>query len=549
MAKVVISESKLNNLADAISGKSGEIEPLTVDEMTGAVKGIELPIHQSKEVFITPTESAYSKNVVPDNGYNGLSDVEVNVSAIPSSYVGSGVPKKTSASMTVSGKTVTAPPGYYANNASKSVAAGTAGTPTATKGSVNNHSVSVTPKVTNTTGYITGGTKTGTGVSVSASELVSGSQTVTSNQTVDVTNLASITVDVPPTAPTLEAVTKNYTPTETAQSETVTPGAGYDGLSSVDISVGAIPSNYVGTGVTRRDSTDLSASGATVTAPAGYYENPATNTIASGSATPPEVVGTGASVTCNGTNLVTLSKNISLTPTVTPGYIASGTAATRNVVLSASVPVLGATTYPASTSDQTIAAGTYINGTQTFKAYAVQSKTFTQNGTYTPDNGFNGFYTVTVNVAGGSSNWTKLGSAEITANTTSTTAASAGTISCGSDAADKDAIIYVRVRDKAGKRAGYCAGSDAYFMNYNKANGSTSAFAVPAVMCYRYTTGNQWAGTAGQYGVYGYSISNAGVVTIRKRYNSNYSLTVNGTFTVEVYKLTYPTGSGPVFDM
>ena len=57
------------------------------------------------------------------------------------------------------------------------------------------------------------------------------------------------------------------------------------------------------------------------------------------------------------------------------------------------------------------------------------------------------------------------------------------------------------------------------------------------------------AGTAGQYGVYGYSISNAGVVTIRKRYNSNYSLTVNGTFTVEVHKLTYPTGSGPVFDM
>ena len=435
------------------------------------------------------------------------------------------------------------------NYASASVPSGTAGTPTATKGTVNNHAVTVTPSVTNSAGYITGGAKTGTGVSVFASELVSGSQTVTSNQTVDVTNLASITVDVPPTTPTLEAVTRNYTPTETAQSETVTPGTGYDGLSSVDISVGAISSTYVGTGVTRRDSTDLSASGATVTAPAGYYENPATNTIASGSATPPEVVGTGAGVTCNGTNLVTLSKVISLTPTVSPGYIASGTAANRNVVLSATMPVLGATTYPASTSDQTIAAGTYINGTQTFKAYAVQSKTFTQNGTYTPDNGFNGFYTVTVNVAGGSSNWTKLGSAEITANTTSTTAASAGTISCGSDAADKDAIIYVRVRDKAGKRAGYCAGSDAYFMNYNKANGSTSAFAVPAVMCYRYTTGNQWAGTAGQYGVYGYSISNAGVVTIRKRYNSNYSLTVNGTFTVEVYKLTYPTGSGPVFDM
>lgn len=73
---------------------------------------------------------------------------------------------------------------------------GTAGTPTATKGSVSNHAVSVTPSVTNTTGYITGSTKTGTAVSVSASELVSGSQTITSNNTYDVTNLASVVVNV-----------------------------------------------------------------------------------------------------------------------------------------------------------------------------------------------------------------------------------------------------------------------------------------------------------------------------------------------------------------
>ena len=73
---------------------------------------------------------------------------------------------------------------------------GTAGTPTATKGTVSNHSVTVTPSVTNTTGYITGSTKTGTAVTVSASELVSGSKTITENGTVDVTNLASVTVSV-----------------------------------------------------------------------------------------------------------------------------------------------------------------------------------------------------------------------------------------------------------------------------------------------------------------------------------------------------------------
>ena len=73
---------------------------------------------------------------------------------------------------------------------------GTRGTPTATKGTVSNHSVSVTPSVTNTTGYITGGTINGTAVSVSASELVSGSLSITTNNTYDVTNYASAVVNV-----------------------------------------------------------------------------------------------------------------------------------------------------------------------------------------------------------------------------------------------------------------------------------------------------------------------------------------------------------------
>ena len=73
---------------------------------------------------------------------------------------------------------------------------GTAGTPVATKGAVSDHSVSVTPSVTNTTGYITGGTITGTAVTVSASELVSGSLSISTNGTADVTNYASVNVSV-----------------------------------------------------------------------------------------------------------------------------------------------------------------------------------------------------------------------------------------------------------------------------------------------------------------------------------------------------------------
>jgi len=77
-----------------------------------------------------------------------------------------------------------------------SVPAGTAGTPTATKGTVSNHAVTVTPSVTNSAGWVGSETKTGTAVTVQASELVSGSQTIQTNDTYDVTNLASVTVNV-----------------------------------------------------------------------------------------------------------------------------------------------------------------------------------------------------------------------------------------------------------------------------------------------------------------------------------------------------------------
>ena len=154
----VPSGSTSDDLPDLIaqisSGGGSVIISDTTDPAGGTIRTITAAtVNLQQKTNISPTTS--SQTIEPDSGYNGLSSVQIN--AMPS---------------------------------------GTAGTPTATKGTVSNHSITVTPSVTNTTGYITGSTKTGTAVTVSASELVSGSETKTANGTYDVTNLASLVVNV-----------------------------------------------------------------------------------------------------------------------------------------------------------------------------------------------------------------------------------------------------------------------------------------------------------------------------------------------------------------
>lgn len=126
---------------------------------------------------------------------------------------------------------------------------------------------------------------------------------------------------------------------------------------------------YTGSIATKTQS-DLTASGDTVTVPAGYYASNASKAVTSGSATAPATIsGTSASVS-TGSNTLTLSKTISVTPTVSAGYVSSGTAGNSAVSLTASVTTKAAATITPGTSNQTIASGTYLTGTQTISGDA-----------------------------------------------------------------------------------------------------------------------------------------------------------------------------------
>ena len=243
-----------------------------------------------------------------------------------------------------------------------------------------------------------------------------GTKSITANGTgIDVVSYATVDVNVSSGTPTLQTKSVSYIPSETAQNQTISSDSGYDGLSSVSVSVGAISSTYVGSGITRRSSTDLTISGAQVTAPVGYYSAAASKSvatmtlptsaaasatsgytskatisrstsdqyiniapgynstggyykisaIANGSATPAaSISGTSATIT-TGTNTITLTKTVSNTPQVSAGYVSSGTAGNSSVSLTASVTTKAAATITPGTTNQTIAAGTYLTGTQT----------------------------------------------------------------------------------------------------------------------------------------------------------------------------------------
>lgn len=173
----------------------------------------------------------------------------------------------------------------------------------------------------------------------------------------------------------------------------------------------------------------------------------------------------------------------------------------------------------------------------------------TQNGTHDVTN----YASAIVNVSGGgSSAWTKVAENTYTVSTTSTNAQTVATWATGhSELWTSDKIVYVRVRDTAGKREGYFYGSDNFLVNAIPLYGTTTSTATMVHYAIKYTSGSKYGvvgtnGTTG-YGVYPDTLYSDGSIRIRSRYNSNSSLTVDGTYKVEVYLLD-PAGGVPIFE-
>ena len=223
------------------------------------------------------------------------------------------IANKSSTDLTASGSTVTVPAGYYSTQATKNVTAGTAFAPAIT--------------ITSSTGVVTGTNTFAAGYYAAS----------TKTSTINLSTQAA----------------KTITPTETVQRAV----SSYYWTTG-HISVAAISSTYVGTGITTRSAADLTANASTVTVPAGYYSSQVTKNVAS--TTHPNPTAAIAS----STGVVTA------THTQTAGYVAAGTTTgTLNLTTQA------AQTINTSTADQTIASYRWLTGTQTIKSVTTTNLT------------------------------------------------------------------------------------------------------------------------------------------------------------------------------
>lgn len=173
----------------------------------------------------------------------------------------------------------------------------------------------------------------------------------------------------------------------------------------------------------------------------------------------------------------------------------------------------------------------------------------TENGEYST----NFFDEVLVNVegGGGSGDYTLIASTEVEVTSTTSTGTSVTSFHVP-NIHTADAIIYIRIRDKAGKRNGYFYGSDTFAVDVPMSRNSKSVLNYFGRVMYEinsngvltYNTNTVTSTSSGGTGVYVNAITGSSEdVNIYKKNANTTGVQVNGVFTVEVYHLKWAGGS------
>lgn len=325
MSDLIITKDTLVDIADAIRQKTGTTEKILVSTLASEVSKIKTDVNISKlSNPATASDVLDNKEFINQNG----------------DKVTGTIATKTSSDITTSGATVTVPKGYYASNTSKSVATATQATPSIT---VSSNGL-ITAYATQTTGYVSGGTKS------SAKQL----DTQTAKT---ITPSASSQVAVEAGKYTTGAVTVEAVPSVDQAVPSIVVNSYGLVTASTDQSAG-----YVSGGI-KSAAKQLATQSAKTIIPTESSQV----AVASGVYTTGEVTVAAIPATTQATPTITINNNglITATATQTAGYVSAGTkSGTKQLTTQA------AQTITPKTSDQTIASGRYLTGTQTIKGDA-----------------------------------------------------------------------------------------------------------------------------------------------------------------------------------